>query len=317
MYTTVRYKLKHGIAKDAMQNPFERATAFSYTFVAATSLIAVTVISASRFDFGVPIGAFAGLATFIACAILLRRYDHDRIAGTIEASSLFALISILGMIVSILLAGTAMPYTDELLIAADTLLGFNWPAANAYFRQDYRIVRTAAEIYLSLNWQPFLLFTALFATRRSEQAWRFLNAWIVALVMTLALFPFYPALAAFDYYGVAPVLSDPSRLGDRSAYMSVLGGARSGAAFLINDSSMVGLITFPSFHAAAGILLAYGFWPIVLLRYPFMLLNAAMVVSAIFVGGHYLIDIIGGLMVAAAAIKLTTTRVGSRSPPTF
>ena len=68
----------------------------------------MAVISASRFDFGVPIGAFAGLATFIACAILLRRYGHDRIAGTIEAASLFALISILGMTVSILLAGTAI-----------------------------------------------------------------------------------------------------------------------------------------------------------------------------------------------------------------
>ena len=70
--------------------------------------------------------------------------------------------------------------------------------------------------------------------------------------------------------------------------------------------AIVGLITFPSFHAAAAVLLGWLYYGNRLLRWPFVLLNAGMALSAIVVGGHYLVDIIGGVVVAILGITVAT-----------
>ena len=49
----------------------------------------------------------------------------------------------------------------------------------------------------------------------------------------------------------------------------------------------VGIITFPSFHASAAILLAWGFWGVRFVRWPALALNLVMTVSCPFVGAHY------------------------------
>ena len=56
---------------------------------------------------------------------------------------------------------------------------------------------------------------------------------------------------------------------------------------------------------------------------PLLMLNAAMIASALIVGGHYLIDLPAGMLVAAVAIALarravrfTTQREADRAAPT-
>jgi membrane-associated phospholipid phosphatase len=49
-------------------------------------------------------------------------------------------------------------------------------------------------------------------------------------------------------------------------------------------------------------MLAWGFLPLRWLRMPMVLLNVAMIVSAIVIGGHYLVDVIAGIAVAGAGI---------------
>lgn len=78
-------------------------------------------------------------------------------------------------------------------------------------------------------------------------------------------------------------------------------------------------VTFPSFHAGAAPLLGWGFWPVARLRWPLVTLNVVMAASAIPIGGHYVVDIIAGVMVAAAGIAvarmLERRRPGAASDP--
>ncbi len=67
---------------------------------------------------------------------------------------------------------------------------------------------------------------------------------------------------------------------------------------------MMGILTFPSVHAAVAMLCAWAMWPIRPLRYPFLLLNILMTVSAVSHAGHYLADIIAGIGIAAATIAI-------------
>jgi membrane-associated phospholipid phosphatase len=71
---------------------------------------------------------------------------------------------------------------------------------------------------------------------------------------------------------------------------------------MVELSNLDGIVTFPSFHAAAAVLLAWAASGIPFLRYPMIALNFLMLISAIPIGGHYAIDVIAGSLVAAVSI---------------
>jgi membrane-associated phospholipid phosphatase len=73
---------------------------------------------------------------------------------------------------------------------------------------------------------------------------------------------------------------------------------------LIRPDVLNGVVTFPSFHAAAAILLGWGFWALRWIRWPAVALNIAMFLAAVPIGGHYVADILAGAAAAVLAIKV-------------
>lgn len=67
-------------------------------------------------------------------------------------------------------------------------------------------------------------------------------------------------------------------------------------------TTIEGLVTFPSFHAALGFLFIYITRNIRFVAAPVLIVNAAMIVSTVPIGGHYLIDVICGGLVTLFAI---------------
>jgi membrane-associated phospholipid phosphatase len=59
------------------------------------------------------------------------------------------------------------------------------------------------------------------------------------------------------------------------------------------------VITFPSLHAALAMIITAAVWPVRFLRWPIVVLNAAMLVATPVDGAHYLIDVLAGIAVAA------------------
>ncbi|HTV72074.1 MAG TPA: phosphatase PAP2 family protein [Rhizobiaceae bacterium] len=66
---------------------------------------------------------------------------------------------------------------------------------------------------------------------------------------------------------------------------------------------MPGLVTFPSFHTAAGIVVA---WCLrrTLFYWPGVVYSVAMIASTPVFGGHYFIDVIAGAFVAFAVLAM-------------
>ena len=132
---------------------------------------------------------------------------------------------------------------------------------------------------------------------QQERCWALLRAWLCALLITLALFPFFPAVAAHTVYNVGPKIIP---------FVEAINGLRDGSIRVLDGRSIVGMITFPSFHATAAVLIAWGFSGIRVLKWPAILLNVLMTFTAIYVGGHYLIDILAGLVIAVVALTIVT-----------
>ncbi len=70
-------------------------------------------------------------------------------------------------------------------------------------------------------------------------------------------------------------------------------------------ANLQGIISFPSFHTSLGVLFTYVVRKRRLILLPVALLNVAMIVSVLTEGGHFLVDVVAGAAVAAAAIWAT------------
>jgi membrane-associated phospholipid phosphatase len=74
---------------------------------------------------------------------------------------------------------------------------------------------------------------------------------------------------------------------------------------------LTGTVTFPSFHAAAATLVTYAARGVPFVAMPLFALNALMIVSTIPEGGHYLVDVIAGVLIAVACILARAVRASS------
>src|SRR6185312_2809386 len=63
-----------------------------------------------------------------------------------------------------------------------------------------------------------------------------------------------------------------------------------------------GIIAFPSYHAACAVILTYFLRGIPLLFPAAALFNLAMLLATPVIGGHYIVDVLAGVVVAAGTI---------------
>lgn len=195
-----------------------------------------------------------------------------------------------------MIAALNMPYRDAELLAIDHAMGFDWHAITMAIHGWPELSKVLEHSYASLTWQPLILFSIL-AYVDPERLRRIAGALAIALAIAIAFFVFVPAKAAYVHYGYDRADFPSMRVIAGWAAYDVLENIRAGGRQL----SLEGLITFPSYHAVSAVLLAYGWWSVPVLRYPFMILNLIMLVSCVPIGAHYLIDVLAGLALAYAS----------------
>lgn len=317
MATSIFKKLRDNQHSVQTSSPIETLTIPIYlTMLIAVGCFSITFL-ATPFTWGAgPLNReIACFATFAGCAMLLRRYGHPRIAGPFEAFALIAMNGLTILTATALLSATALPLADKRLIAADAVLGFDWLSLWHWIEQRPALIPPMTRIYYTLDWQPFLLFILLFVTNRGDRCWTFLNAWVAGLVIVVAIYPLFPAQGALNYFGVAQLSPHAA------AFLPIMEGLRDGTLRTIDGRVLQGMVTFPSFHAAAAIYLAWGYADFKWLRVPFIMLNLAMLLTAIPIGGHYLVDIIAGVLLAGITLigairfeRLVRVKSGGNDP---
>jgi membrane-associated phospholipid phosphatase len=201
--------------------------------------------------------------------------------------SVFAVASaVLAYFAAALRAG---PLYDHAFAAADARLGFDWTAwFNFVDRQSaFKLVLTLA--YGSF--MPQIVLTAIYFSYRAmdDRNYELLANSVLGLLITVAVFSFLPALG-------------PCRVPEAyDQYLPVLTGLRSGEFTSVDLSAIKGIVCFPSYHTVIGVLCSYAHRQSRLFL-PVAGLNAVMLVSIPSEGGHYLIDVVAGVVVAMLSI---------------
>ena len=72
----------------------------------------------------------------------------------------------------------------------------------------------------------------------------------------------------------------------------------------VGGKLVTGVVSFPSYHAAAGLLFVWALWPLRWLKWPILIFNLLMLASALTIGSHYLIDLVAGLVVGFMSIPI-------------
>jgi hypothetical protein len=235
---------------------------------------------------------FAGLAGFYT----YRRPDA-RIVDLAHSAAQLMVFFAAAAVCDYVLVATALPLVDQQLAAADRLLGFDWPAWFGFVRQHPLLQRILQLTYASAIPQIAIITVYLALSGQPERTSEFLWTMILSLAIIMPVSVLLPAAGAFAYYDVMALVD--------AAWVPEFAAARSGQLHALDLAQLQGLINFPSFHTALGVLFAY-----VLRRRaaPFAvasLLNGVMVIAVPSQGGHYIVDVIAGAAVAGLAIWAT------------
>jgi len=205
---------------------------------------------------------------------------------------------------SYLTARLNLPLVDEWLIAADHVICFDWGAWISWLNARplaWALLLSCA--YHSLAPQMALLLFLLFMHKRIAHIQRFIIAFFYAGLIVILLGALFPTMGGYAHYQLD--LSQFANLHPIGAtsHSETLALLRSHSITIIT-SSLSGVVMFPSFHGALAILMMYASLPIRWLRYIMIPLNLLVLISTPADGGHYLVDVIAGCLIAFHAIWL-------------
>ncbi|MGE0222324.1 MAG: phosphatase PAP2 family protein [Acetobacteraceae bacterium] len=241
-------------------------------------------------------GLLIAVATLIGNLVLYHgRSGGERASALAGGFAAFVVIAY-GLTSLMYLAATLnRPLIDPYLAAADAALGFDWVGWYRFVHGHPLLLRVLLFAYWTMQPQILCALFLLPITGRFVRLREFIASLAVALLLTTVMFGTFPAEGAW----VQHAIRDPADL----SYLQVLRALRAGQFTIINFDELDGLVTFPSFHVASAVLLinAARGTPLMPLA---VVLNATMAVASISegMGGHYLMDAVGGIAVACLGI---------------
>lgn len=228
-------------------------------------------------------------AGMLALLYHLWRPNENRLFQVLLYVALWSLLPTAGTQLTFVASTANMPLQTELFAAADRALGFSWITWADFVRSRKWLEWITGNAYLSYAFQPYLaliLITYFGSARRNAQL---MIATMIALTITIAISALIPAVEPAHAYG----LKTPAW----EAHEALRAGQRDNLRY-------VRIICFPSFHTAMAVLFTAAYRGMPQFFWPAAVVNAIMLLSVPYSGDHYLIDMIGGLAVAAIAIKL-------------
>jgi hypothetical protein len=271
-------------------------TEFPLEWAAVLAIVLIDAVWALRTGFTVTIAPHdvLGLAGILSVGYAMRLAGFrgatiaEYFALTVVSASAFAVLSYLGTALS-------LPLADRELMRLDRALGFDWLL---WFNDLAHRPALMREMYLAYASMPYqgIYFVALFGLLR-DRARLCEIFWVVFVAsgLTTLMCTLLPALGTFDAF----------RLGDLGGYLSDIHRLRDGGNLHFEWARLTGIVTFPSFHTSMALIYIYAFRKMGLVSALMAVVNVLMLPTIPFIGGHYLVDMVGGAVVAAASIAVT------------
>lgn len=225
----------------------------------------------------------------------------DRLADAGYYTTLWLAFTLLGCILTYVVARIDLPLRDAEFARYDSLLCFNWYRWASFVNSHKKLEFLLAVAYCSILPQTIGSLIYFCRIRRPDRNDDLLWTTMLAATITTAISAFLPALG-------------PHLKGQYVEWSATLAAIRAGSASTFALDQLQGIIAFPSFHVVAAILLVYSHRPPLPSFRITAILNILMLVSIPFAGQHYLVDMISGAVVAATSIAAVRLATRPRAP---
>ncbi len=241
-----------------------------------------------------------GLAILAAAVAIGRTGGRPRLEAGATAFLQMTLFTIIGVVLSYALAARAGPLWDDRLAAADRALGFDWPAVFHAADGSVAALWIGGIAYHSLTVQMIVAIVVLSATGRNDR----LRIAIVAAILS--------GFVTILISGVTPAMGnvfDPARyrhLWSSVAWMEqdMLRGLRVGTWRTLDLSQLMGIVSFPSYHATLPVILSWAQRDIRGWRLVAPVWAGLTIMATPLFGGHYGVDVVAGIGLAVMAIRI-------------
>ena len=292
---------------------------FNWRLLASITGVLIAALVATEFYIN-PSGylmAFAVGALYCRFGLLNAEspaHRNPRISYSLIATA--QMILVLSVMTSLTYVATAinLPLRDTLLLAWDRALGLDFRSYLNFINDRPALISALAFAYTSITWQVLGIVVALPLAGHFRRTSEAICAFALALFATTLISVFVPAIGV---YGALGLQASDFPYFEPQGYYDTLRDApllRAGGLHGLNLFQLVGVLTFPSFHAAAAVLYIWVFWPLRWLRLFFVPCNITMIAATPVGGGHYFVDVAAGMLVAAAAI-LAARRISRAMAP--
>lgn len=226
----------------------------------------------------------------------------DRITVALETAVVGIVLAVPTLIISYATTRTAMPLADAQLESLDLAFGFHWASYMAWIDGHYLLERALWYAYISFAPQLLVVPLLLGATGQFRRAYMFIFGYFVICAVSCTISIWFPALGYFESYSMTEADFDNVTGYLAYTFLEAFHDVRSNADFVLSMDNAHGIITFPSIHAGIACLCGWAMWRTPVLKWGFLVLNILMLVSAISHGGHYMVDLPAGALVAIFTI---------------
>jgi membrane-associated phospholipid phosphatase len=267
----------------------------------ALSLL-LTTFSLGWYPFLVGCGFVAVYAAFALYNAIARNRRDPQVVFVLGGTAQIVLITLLMAPFTYVAAAANFPMQDGALLAIDQAIGFDGLAYVKFVNDRPLLAAWMDAGYSMIKWPLFAIPVVLAAGQQYRRLQEYTLAFALALMVTTVISTLVPALGVFQQLGLA--ITDFANI-NPLAYVPPLRdlpAVRDGTLRELHIEALTGIITFPSFHAASAILYGWALWRSRWFRPIALVANAMMLAATPVVGGHYLIDVVAGIVVAALAI---------------
>jgi hypothetical protein len=280
----------------------DNVSTFSWWLIVAMLVAFVSISHHDRFTLD-PRGAalpLAGLTILTGGIWLGKRFGRARLTLASETFLQMTLFTMLGVVLAYAIAARGGALWDDRLAAADHALGFDWPAIRAALDHLPPLVWLLGLAYHSLVVQMIVAIVALSHAGRTSVLRIAVGAAILSGFVTILVSGLFPAMGnVFDPASYRHLWPSIAWL-----ETDLIGGLRDGSIRIVDLGAMMGIVTFPSFHATLALIFIWAFGHLPRFAHPAQCWAGLTIVATPVCGGHYAVDVLAGLALAPPAIIL-------------
>lgn len=201
------------------------------------------------------------------------------------------------------------PLQDKTFYAFDQAIGLDLVAFRVWVGESAWLSWALQFAYHNTGTQIMLGVIVLFFLRDEFKHLRdTVSVYMLGVLGTMVFMTLLPAIGAYPYLEMQNYPAGHLASAGTDGYVAHYMALRDGSMREFPVTGWKGIVTFPSFHTIISLVGVYAVSPIRWLFWPSALFSAVVMVSTLPVGGHYSIDVIGGVAIFLASVAYVKRR---------